>query len=107
MTLAEVQAAWLRWMHRADLSEDIGTVTALAQAKVAGRTMYNVEGVTVEDSVADNPKAWLHAGLCVLHELSQDDEGLVREEQLFETAMRDHHFRRSIGTVDAVMTQEQ
>ena len=107
MTLSEVQAAWLRWMHRADLSADIGTVTALAQAKVAGRTMYGVEGVTVEDNVAANPKAWLHAGLCALHELSQDDDGLAREEQLFEAAMRDHHFRRSIGTVDAVMTQEQ
>lgn len=98
MTLAEIQAAWQRYMHRADLSADMATVTEFASAKVVGSLMYLPDPsvpLTLDDLTDAMPRMWLHAGLCYLHDLAMDDEGLMREEALFRQASQDHHLLRS------------
>ena len=94
MTIAEIHAAWLRWMHRNDLEADLATVETMAAARIAERQMHLGDPPLPEDA----PRLWLHAGLVSLHQLAQDDEGLMREQELLERAEVDHHFRRSFDT---------
>jgi hypothetical protein len=94
MTMDEIHAAWLRWMHRNDLAADLATVETMAAARIAERQMHLGDPPLPEDA----PRLWLHAGLVSLHELAQDDEGLMREQELLERAEVDWHFRRSFDT---------
>lgn len=105
MTIDEIRAAWLRWMHRKDVTADLDDVQTFAQTLIVQRLMYGAPpaGWDTDELVASMPTVWLSAGLIYLHELAQDDDGLARESQLFEAAIRDHHFRRSIDDVDPVM----
>lgn len=94
MTEAEVEAAWTRYMHRSDLSADLPTIWTMAESKISERIMAAAPDPV--DVMAAHPRTYLHAGLVYLHELAQDDEGLMRETALFDAAMVDLHFRRSI-----------
>jgi hypothetical protein len=98
MTLSDLRAAWLRWMHRKDLEADLDTVQELTLARITQRLMYPAPeaGWDIDELVEAMPTVWHHGGLCSLHELAQDDEGLGREAQLFESAITDWHFRNSI-----------
>lgn len=108
MTLDELHAAWLRWMHRKDIEADLAVVDELTLARIQERLMY----IPLIDPPPEDLLAWFaentprlvhHAGLVSLHQLAQDDEGLSRELGLFDQAMKDHHFRRSIDRGPAVM----
>lgn len=104
MTLQEIRDAWLRWIHRRDVAADLDTVEVFATAQVANSLMYRLDVIEpIDDAVARMPNLFLHAGLVYLHELAQDDEGLAREKAMFDAAVTDWHFRRSIDEVDAVM----
>jgi hypothetical protein len=100
MTIEEIRAAWLRWMHRNDLEADLATVETMAHERIAERLMYATDGVEPWPPAPETaPRLWLHAGLVSLHQLAQDDEGLMREQELFERAAVDWHFRRSFETL--------
>lgn len=104
MTLADIQAAWVRFMHRRDLDGDLALITSLAAVTVRERLMYVPDPEpTDEELAASIPVASLHAGLMKLHELAQDDEGLMRESELFRGAIADHHMSRSLLMSDASM----
>jgi len=100
MTRDELEAAWTRYMHRADLEADLGLTYDLAGERVAGRLMR------VHDAVPDEgeaPGMWLHAGLWQLHELAQDDAGAGREATLFEDAARNFMMAWSLANVTPQM----
>ena len=103
MTLDDMRAAWLRWMHRVDLSADLDTVQELTFARITQRLMYPAPeaGWDIDELVEAMPTVWHHGGLMSLHQLAQDDEGLAREGQLFDQAVTDWHFRNSIDTGDS------
>lgn len=105
MTLDEIRAAWLRWMHRKDVTADLDVVQVFAETSIVNRLMYPAPeaGWATDDLVEQMPVVWLHAGMMYLHELAQDDEGLAREARAFTDAIRDWHFRNSIDTSDAQM----
>lgn len=107
MNEIELLVAWVRWMHRNDLQADLNTVMELTKNRITMRLMYQPDpNTTLDESIALAPTVWHHAGLCSLHQLAQDDEGLQREMVLFKEAIRDHHFRRSIDAGPAVMEPE-
>ena len=94
MTQQELEAAWQRYMHRTDLSEDLATVNAFANEKVTGRLLFST--VDLAQILADTPRMLFHAGMTYLAELAQDDEQLMREENRFEEAVSDYSYRRSL-----------
>ena len=102
MTLDDIHAAWLRFMHRRDIEADLATIDELAAERIATRIMVDDLAPTPEQS----PRLWLHAGLASLHELAQDDESLQREAALFEAAAVDYHFRWSQDNVIPTMLPE-
>lgn len=100
MTLSELKAIWARYMHRSDLTADLDTVYALAQQRAQERVLAPLD---LDDLLANNPRMLIHAGLCHLHELAQDDEGLAREMALFNEAVTDFSIymsRQRNATVD-------
>jgi hypothetical protein len=108
MTLDELHGAWQRWMHRRDMNVDLPIVDELTRERIMARLMYIPEPDPVPDdwlewAAETMPRVAHHAGLVSLHELAQDDEGLQRELALFDRAMKDHHFQRSINTVTPEM----
>lgn len=97
MTIDDLRAAWLRWMHRNDLMADLDTVQALATARMSDRITYTRDPAqTLDEWITAAPDAWLHAGLISLHELAQDDAGLDREMGLFAKAMGDHNMAQAV-----------
>lgn len=105
MTEAGLRAAWLRWMHRRDVEADLDQVMEFARAKVINRLRYRAPdaGWDAAELMEEMPRAWMAAGLIFLHELAQDDEGLMRERQFFAEAMQDWHMRHSIDAGPAVI----
>ena len=101
MTQAEIDAAWLAYMHRSDLATELGTVQVFAAAKIANAMMF--APVDPAQLLEDQPQIWLHAGLCYLAELAQDDDQLSRETQLFLGAAMDYQMRRSLDGPAPVM----
>ena len=102
VTLDDMHAAWLRWMHRMDLETDLAVVDDLTYERIRDRLMYGLPDAAI-DPVTNlsalcvlMPRVVHHAGLVSLHELAQDDEGLSRELGLLDGAITDWHFRRSI-----------
>ncbi|MFT3973159.1 MAG: hypothetical protein QM699_06840 [Amaricoccus sp.] len=93
-------ALWLRWMHRRDVEADLDTVFEQAKSKITQRLMRPVPDLSTDDAlnacINSMPRSWQHAGLVYLHELAQDDEGLMREQEMFEAAAAAEHFRWSL-----------
>lgn len=87
MTEAEIRAAWLRFMHRSDLAEDLDFVWRTARAMISARSMRRAPDL--DAILNDTPQVYLHAGLVYLHELAQDEEGIARERDLLRQAMQD------------------
>jgi hypothetical protein len=99
MTKAEIQAAWTRYMHRADLSADLEQVWDHAGQMIENRLMQTK--VDLAEIATSSPQLYLHAGLTYLHELVMDDEGLAREESRFASALADYAMRWSLKNSDA------
>lgn len=94
MTEAEIEATWLRWAHRQDVEADLPALQAYARGMLTGRIM--VAGLDWSDTLELEPRAYLAAGLIMIHDLAQDDESIMREREAFEDALRDWHLKRSI-----------
>ncbi len=94
MTLNELKAAWQRWMHRNDLSGDTDHIYVFAAELVQEQLMMST--VDIDDILTNAPRSLFHAGLVYLHELAQDDEGKMREQQLLVQALQDYTIRASI-----------
>ncbi len=94
MTLNELKAAWQRWMHRNDIAGDADTIYRFAAELVHQQLMMSE--VDIDDMLANAPRSLFHAGLVYLHELAQDDEGKMREQQLLTQALQDYTIRASI-----------
>lgn len=105
MTQAELYAAWERYMHRKDLSEDLDLVYTLVTEQVQSRLMF--EMVSMSIILQNTPRMLLHAGLTYLAELAQDDEQLQREQLRFEQAAQDFSMRYSIDNTVPVMIAPQ
>ena len=101
MTKTELFDIWERYMHRNDLSADLDTTYTLASERITERLLSTT--VDLATILADSPRMFVHAGLCSLHELAQDDEGLTREEAKFEQAVQDYALRNSINNVTPAM----
>lgn len=104
MTEVELFAGWTRYMHRNDITADLPTVKGYADEAITGRLMFSV--VDLDDILANHPRMHLHAGLMYLHELAQDDPGLGREAQRFETAAASYSMRRSLTDNPAPVVME-
>jgi hypothetical protein len=102
MTLDQIKAAWIRYMHRTDIEADLGDVEAYARSEVGNRLM----GPTADQALTDAPQTWLHAGLVYLHELAADDDGLAREAEMFTNSCRQYNFRYSIDQAETVAMEE-
>lgn len=99
MTLTDIQNAWVRWMHRNDLTADLPTVQTMAEAMITNGIMQ--KNPDLADVLAVAPTAYLHAGLVYLHDLAMDDDGLRREADLFQKALGDYSMRWSLTNSDA------
>ena len=102
MTIADILAAWVRWMHRNDLTADLVTVQAMAEAMIVNAIMQ--KDPDLADVLAVAPTAYLHAGLVYLHELAMDDAGMQREADMFQKAIADYSMRWSLTNSDAIPT---
>ena len=101
MTRSEWDAAMQRYMHRNDLTQDLDLTFTLSTQKIFDRLLRTD---TDTDAILDvAPALYVHAGLMVLMEVSQDDVGLVREGQLFENSAVNYAMKYSIDTVDPTM----
>lgn len=97
MTEAQIRAAWRRYMHRADIEDDLDFVWATARAMVSARAMRRAPDL--DQMLEDAPHVFLHAGLVYLHELAQDDDGLARERDLLRQALQDEALAWSAANV--------
>jgi hypothetical protein len=103
MTQAELYNAWQRYMHRSDLSADMDLTYKLAVEMVTERLMH--AGMTAPQIQDEHHSSFLHAGLCYLHELAQDDEGRSRELRAFEDAIQRWHVKYSIDSGPKMMSR--
>jgi hypothetical protein len=100
MTEAELHSLWARFMHRSDLEADLEAIFALASERVKNRLLWIDPDIAT--ILVDAPGCMLHAGLMLLHELAQDDEGIAREAQLFDVACSAYSMRHSLQNVTPV-----
>lgn len=96
------QSTMQRFIHRTDIEPDLETVWMLASGNFHKSWLKAGTELLFSDrdellKAAGRPLH--HAGLMVLHELAQDDAGLLRETQLFADAMQDFVHWWSINNV--------
>ena len=99
MTQQELEAIWVRYMHRNDIAQDFATTYLLATEAIKTRLMYVYDDTTVpfdEYILAEAPQLYVHAGLLQLAEMAQDDTQLERETMKFGQAAKDWQLYRSI-----------
>jgi len=101
MTEADIRTLWTRYMHRNDIASDLDAVLSFAKERVQERLLFTV--VDPDEILASSPRSIFHAGMTYLAELLQDDEQLMRETSLMETAVQDYSFRRAIDKGPALM----
>ncbi len=92
MTRAEWDAGMQRWMHRNDIEADLPQIWEFATSQFHQSWLRDdTEGLYPDEDalLAAAPRPLHHAGLMYLHQLAQDDEGLMRETGLFTGAMAD------------------
>lgn len=81
MTRTELDAIWERYMHRTDLAADLDEVYRWATQAILTRLMRS--DTDTDKILEDFPSLYVHAGLIRLHQLAQDDDGAMRENQAF------------------------
>ena len=101
MTETELKAIWVRYMHRNDLTADLDTTLELVQSRISERLMLSE--IDVGAILEDNPRMFVHGGLCYLAELARDTEQMQLEEQYLAEAIRDYSFRQSIDRLPRPM----
>ena len=104
MTEQELKDQWTRFMHRNDLAADLDEIYGYA-AQLVYERLISITAPSIDDIVANSPRPMPHAGLIYLHELAQDDNGMMREMDRFESAIQDYALRTSINNVDPQMTR--
>ena len=104
MTQQELKDQWLRFMHRNDIVGDVEEIYGYA-AQLVYERLISISQPSIDDIVANSPRPMLHAGLIYLHELAQDDNGIMREMDRFESAIQDYAMRTSINNVDPTMSR--
>ena len=98
MTQQEIFDAWVKWMHRNDLTADLATVYGFAGTMIAQRYLGPIDLDPQGADYQNQGNMWQHAGLVYLAELAQDDAQLQRESVLFDNALRDYTFFTSLKT---------
>ena len=94
MTVEEIRAAWVRWMHRRDMTDDLDTVEAFARNTIRERIMFKQPNN--DDLELYGSQVLFQAGMMYLHQLAQDDDGLARVTQLFAASCDDYVIGLSI-----------
>jgi hypothetical protein len=94
MTQEEIEAAWIRYMHRSDLEADLVDTWLFASSATVNELMY--APIVFDEILADAPQIMLHSGLVYLAELAQDDVQLERETMKFKTSADAWMMHRSI-----------
>ena len=94
MTKTELYALWTRYMHRADLSADLDAAYELVGDRIRERLFG--ETPDLDAILETSPRMFVHGGLLQLAELAQDDIQYQREAVLWDQAVTDYSFRKSI-----------
>ena len=80
---------WVRYMHRNDLSADLEPTFAVVDSMITERLFsFDVDSALLDLILMNSPRVYIHGGLMYLHELAQDNDGLAREMERFETALQ-------------------
>lgn len=101
MNQTDIEAAWVRFMHRRDLTADLPTIWTFARDRIGNQIMR--ANPDLDEILSRSPLVYLHAGLVHLHELAQDDTGMARELQLFTDALAASERQWSLQNVTPVM----
>ena len=104
MTEQELKDQWVRYMHRKDIVADLDEIYGYA-AQLVYERLFSFSDVSIDDITANSPRPMLHAGLIYLHELAQDDNGVMREMDRFESAIQDYAIRTSVNNTDPMMSR--
>ena len=96
MTVSELYEIWTRYMHRSDLSADLNEVFRGSEQLIQTRLMFPATQADLDDILANWGSLYVHAGLIRLHELAQNDEGMMRESGMFGPLIDDYQFYRSM-----------
>ena len=105
MTRQEIELSWQRYMHRTDIGTDLNNVYTFAAQMISERILAR-QTPSVDDILANSPRTLLHAGLMYLHELAQDDTGLMREQARFNEAIAGYARRSSLNNTTPRMKPE-
>ena len=82
-------------MHRADLEADLDVVYGMSRQRVAEGVMRIIDDAELDIMLETAPLPLQHAGMTYLHELAQDDVGLMRETERLNEALGNYEMRRS------------
>ena len=104
MTRQELYDLWGRYMRRMDLGGDYDAVYVMVAQMISER-LISITAPDIDAMLATSPRPLVHGGLLYLHELAQDNDGLMREHERFETALQDYGIRTSIDNVAPMMTR--
>ena len=103
MTLVEIQAQWVRYMHRNDLTADMAATTVYARNLIGNRIMRITTDAEIDTLMVDAPQLWLNAGLIWLAELAMDNDTLARSMDRFTSDINDYQIAYSINFVEPIM----